>query len=163
VRKRKPGKSKSVRKKRPIGRRPLVADPKVRERFLEAIRNGCTNDVAAIAVGIDRSTFYIWQTRLEDKSPKKVYVDFFDEVNRARAEGEASLAQLIADAGVHDWRAAAALLERRYPQRWGRRLEQEGLSAVVGVQIYLPELEEYAGQLVGGDGRLKDDEGDGDS
>jgi hypothetical protein len=57
----------------------------------------------------------------EPLPPERAYLDFAVHVERARAEAEVALVALITRASREDWRAAAWLLERSKPQRWGRR------------------------------------------
>jgi len=65
---------------------------------------------SAIACGISRTTFYRWK----DERP-----EFEEMVNQAVAVSEARLLNKISDA--EDWRAAAWVMERRFPDRWAKR------------------------------------------
>lgn len=44
---------------------------------------------------------------------------------RTEIEGEDALVGIIREAAVKSWQAGAWLLERRYPDRWGKRLKTE--------------------------------------
>jgi transposase len=81
-------------------------------RFLDAIRAGNTRGAAASLAGIDRRTFERWCNR---------DVAFAASVTRAEGESEAALVAIIRAQAPVDWRAAFALLERRFPDTWGRR------------------------------------------
>jgi hypothetical protein len=48
------------------------------------------------------------------------YLNFYEEVTRARAEAQARHVAIIALAGEQDWRASAHYLERTDPSGWGR-------------------------------------------
>jgi transposase len=118
---------------------------RVRERLIEAVRNGCSRTAAAAAAGLDRHTLYGWlrQGREDPDSP-------FGELNRAleaaEAEFEATQIKVIAKAAqggelikrvVHkdgtveetyaraEWTAAAWLLERKWPERYGMKSRPE--------------------------------------
>lgn len=73
------------------------------------------------AHGINRTTFYEWKRRGE-KASSGIYRDFYEAVNRAEAESEKKYVGVIKDAAnTGTWTAAAWWLERRYPDRWGKR------------------------------------------
>lgn len=56
-----------------------------------------------------------------DGAKNKQYRDFRAAVERARAEAEATLVARVAKAAQNgSWSAAAWLLERRAPERWGK-------------------------------------------
>lgn len=81
----------------------------------------CTVEGAAAAVGIHVSTLHDWQARgLVEESGR--FHEFSKALACARAKSEASLAAMVAQAGKTDWRAAAWILERRFPFQWGRPL-----------------------------------------
>jgi hypothetical protein len=58
---------------------------------------------------------------LTDKS--SVFVAFSDAVEAAIATSELRLVQRVVAAGHDDWRAAAWMLERRWPSRYSQRLD----------------------------------------
>lgn len=100
--------------------------PEVQERICTLIKVGNTVEVAVDAAGIAESTFYTWMERgtRNGKNYAK-YRAFRDEVHRARAEAEATLVARIAKAAQNgSWSAAAWLLERRAPDRWGSATER---------------------------------------
>lgn len=88
---------------------------------LEAvIRAGASVEVAGETIGVPRGTIYDWLKKgeSEEVGPHR---DFYDRVERARAESEAGLVARIASvAGKGSWQAAAWLLERQFPERWGK-------------------------------------------
>lgn len=51
------------------------------------------------------------------------YHDWIIGLEQAEAKAESSLVQNIA--GAKDWRAAAFILERRYPEQWGQKIQVE--------------------------------------
>jgi hypothetical protein len=64
--------------------------------------------------------------------------EFREFVNATESDVEANLLETITSYG--DWRAAAWILERRYPQRWGQKREldvnvtkQTGVDVVAGM------------------------------
>lgn len=103
--------------------------PRVRwEVIVERIRSGIPPESAAEATGIGSSTYYRWMELGEERfeagklrRARAGFREFREAVTRARAEAEAIHVAHVAGASSKDWRAAAFLLERSYPQRWRRR------------------------------------------
>ena len=83
-------------------------------------------------IGVHRSTVYRWlkrgrreETRLRNPRAKRkpseaIYLQFRNAHKKGLAEGEIYATQIIRKAAAGHWQAAAWLLERRYPARWGR-------------------------------------------
>ncbi len=74
------------------------------------ISNGNTLKAAAAAEGVSERTLHRW---------KKDKPEFEEMVNQAVAVSEARLVQKISQSD--DWRAALAILERRFPEPWTNR------------------------------------------
>ena len=74
------------------------------------ISNGNTLKAAAAAEGVSERTFHRW---------KKDKPEFEEMVNQAVAVSEARLVQKMTQS--EDWRAALAILERRFPESWSKR------------------------------------------
>ncbi|HVQ43190.1 MAG TPA: hypothetical protein VMS54_13315 [Vicinamibacterales bacterium] len=100
--------------------RPSKLNAPVQERILTAVRAGCTFEVAAQSAGVDRATFYRWKARGEHEQ-RGIYRDLCDALKKAEADGEVHLVALIRQEAAHTWQAAAWLLERTRPERYGRR------------------------------------------
>ena len=78
------------------------------------LRKGCTIEASCQAANIGRATYYRWLEEIPE---------FKEFVNATESDVEATLLDTIREFG--DWRAAAWILERRYPQRWGVKRELE--------------------------------------
>lgn len=91
------------------------------DRVLAGLRVGATLARACAAAGISDDTLRRWRSRRPDVRTA---------VERAEAEQALHCLQMIAAAAPKDWRAAAWLLERRFPEHYGRvsrkRLEHGG-------------------------------------
>ena len=74
------------------------------------IAKGNTLKASAAAEGISERTIHRW---------KKEKPQFEEMVNQAVAVSEARLVQKITQS--EDWRAALAILERRFPETWTKR------------------------------------------
>jgi hypothetical protein len=77
---------------------------------------GATHRLACAYAGVSEPTFYTWL---------KAKPEFSESIKRAEGAAAVSALQTIATAANNGtWQAAAWLLERRYPQEYGRRVEQ---------------------------------------
>lgn len=114
--------------------RPTKFSEERAEKIIRAIRSGNYIETAAALAGISKTTLYSWLKRgaaegdrLEaDPKAKPLkselpYLDFLDAVDIALAEAENMDVQAITAAASEDWRAAAWRLERKFPDRWGRK------------------------------------------
>lgn len=115
--------------------RPTKLNPSVQDKIVSAIRVGNYIETAAAYAGISKNTLYDWLKRGErekqrvEKNPRfkirkseKIYVDFSDAVEKALAEAEIRDVMRIEKAAGEQWQAAAWRLERKFPDRWGRRV-----------------------------------------
>jgi len=103
-----------------VGRKTKL-DDELTGRLVALLRAGNYIVVACRAVGIGGTTYKQWMARgRSGKAADEPYRSFRERVEVARAEGEAVLAAEIAKAARSSWAAAAWLLERQYPERWGR-------------------------------------------
>ncbi len=101
--------------------RPSGLTPELTGRLVPLLRAGVAVEAATRAVRISERTFYEWMQRGERGSQRNApYRDFRAAVEQARGEHEAILVgQLARAASKGSWRAAAWLLERSFPERWG--------------------------------------------
>lgn len=108
--------------------------------IIEAMRTGCYKARAIEATGIGETTFYRWMEHGEadvEAGRKTLAGRLWEGVQKAEAEAEVDLVARIRSAAEDwednegrvrkgSWQAAAWLLERKYPARFGRRLELGG-------------------------------------
>lgn len=117
----------------PVGR-PTKMNEVVADKILNAVRAGNYIETAAAHAGITKETLYAWlrraaaeQERVMKNPGAKIrkseapFVQFSDAVNKAFADAEIRDVTLIANAATSDWKAAAWRLERKFPDRWGRK------------------------------------------
>lgn len=102
--------------------RPTKLTPEVQERIVQALRAGNYQETAATYANITAKTFYEWMKRGEsDDESERIYRDFREAVEKAKADAEVRDVALIDKAATDgSWQAAAWKLERKFPQRWGR-------------------------------------------
>ena len=104
---------------KPKQRPPGKFSPERQKTITNLIRAGCTIERACNAAGIESRTLRFWRKR--GKAGEEPYASFCLALKEADAMGEAHRVAVIAKAGDEDWRAAAWLLSRRHPERWGER------------------------------------------
>ena len=105
----------------------LGRPPKLTAELIEHICDfiSSSQSISAISrlVQISESTFYRWLSKAKQPGAEQVYVDFAARVEEAVQFSEVEALQRIRYASRRDehWRAAAWILERRFPEKYGRR------------------------------------------
>jgi transposase len=118
--------------------RPSKFAPPVCQKIVDVIRAGNFVQTAAEYAGVDRSTVYDWVRRGE-RERQGPYREFAEQVRKALADAEVrDLAIISKAAGEGQWQAAAWRLERKFPERYGRRhpsfeLMEQRLTAQIAV------------------------------
>ena len=109
--------------------RMIKLSPDVQEKIVQAIKLGATQAIACKYAGITPSTFIRWVKRgIRDHDAgldDTVFTSFAKSIQKA--EGSAAvrwLAVIEREATGGQWTAAAWKLERRYPQMYGRMIQQ---------------------------------------
>jgi hypothetical protein len=101
--------------------RPSVLTPALADNLVTMLRAGNYIEVACRAVGVHRRTLSLWLARGRAGAPgDEVFAELAERVDVALAEGEVRNVAQIAAAARENWQAAAWILERSYPERWGR-------------------------------------------
>lgn len=101
--------------------RPSKLTEELQKEICTYIEQGNTYDRACRLAGISDSIFYDWKAKGEkDKSGK--YSEFSEAVKKAGDVFKAwNIAIIMKAAQDSTWQAAAWLLERKYPEEFGRR------------------------------------------
>ena len=127
-------------KKRQRKRKPTKAQSKVREDLIENLRTGMTIEAACLLAGIGRTTYYRWL----DEDEK-----WADECKSAVRFAEAVLLERVKQLAMDkmDWRAFAWILEKRFPDDYGKRqeLKVESTQSSDGTAEVLAMLEQVKG------------------
>ncbi len=89
------------------------------EAVLAALRSGVPISTACDHAMVSRTTFFNWLRRAEDGETR--FVEFAKAVKQALANVEVRLLEVIEKASRSQWTAAAWILERRHPGKYGRR------------------------------------------
>ena len=144
--------------------RPSKLTPAAIDAFVQATRLGATRDLAAAAAGWSPSAAHRYladgraaQQRADDgarlTAKERRFRDFWEAVQKAEGEmARNCLAAIVRAAQQRQhWTAAAWLLERRFPDAYGRRMIE-----VVGKDGGPVEVEVTAGELLDELRRLND-------
>ncbi len=122
-----------------LGRRPKFT-PTTIDKLCALVQAGNYIKTACLATGIAENTFYHWRRIAENaKHPNRLQRYFLQSLTRAEAMSEARHVQRLFDAANADWRASAHYLERKYPEKWGRR-DFVGALGKDGKPTDLPDL-----------------------
>jgi transposase-like protein len=84
------------------------------DAIVDALASGLTIVAACGIVGISQQTYYNWLDK---------YPEFREAVDGARPVFESEMQRVIKEQAPKDWRAAAWLLERRYPESYSLKRE----------------------------------------
>jgi hypothetical protein len=125
-------------KKRPSGR-PTRLTPELQAKLCDAIRAGNYMETAAAFAGIRKATLHNW-LRWGARQTQGIYHAFSEAVEKALADSEARDVALIAKAAADGhWQAAAWRLERKFPDRWGRRERHQVDANIQGTVKVTPD------------------------
>ena len=101
--------------------RKTKLDEKRLKKVVEGITAGLPYDTACALAGITYQTFLNWM-RAGEAAESGKFFEFFEEVKKAEAIAESVHIANIKKAGnAGVWQADAWMLERRHPEKWGRR------------------------------------------
>jgi len=114
-------KNKKSKSKKKQGR-PSKLTPELQAEIILLIKMGNFVEVACETVGINKSTFYDWIKKGKNSNhSKNKYRKFREAVVQAMAQSEAMNVALITKQSKYNWRAAAWILSRRHPDKWGKK------------------------------------------
>lgn len=102
----------------------MKLNKRVCETICEGLRKGNYVTTCCRAVGISQRTYYNWKKKGEEG--EEPYATFLQKVDEAEAEGEMAMMEIIHDNAVSgNWLSSAWVLERKYPNRFGKRERME--------------------------------------
>lgn len=112
------------------GRPSLLSDDLRLQKLFTALREGCPRETACKLSEIGNTTFY---NLLKANNGDNI---FRETVEKLEAEAECDAIRNVRQAGKlpQFWAAEMTYLERKYPDRWGRRQDDSSVPKVV-VQI----------------------------
>lgn len=114
------------------GQKSKILDEATRKTVIDSVAMGLTYEVACANASVSYRSFRNWVLRgqraignkaLFKRRKEQIYIQFVQDIQKAEAQAETVLIRRVRDASKEPtrWQAAAWLLERRYPERYGRR------------------------------------------
>jgi len=107
--------------KHEYGQKPALLRKGMLKRLAEALGKGNTIVTSCGYAGIDDTTLYRYLEEGKIAEEGSPLFDFCGAVRVAITKAAMDQVDLIRDAGKDNWRAAAWLLSRRYPEEWADR------------------------------------------
>lgn len=102
--------------------RPEKLTPEIQEKVVQLLTAGNYIETAALMAGITKVSVYNWLKK--GRAAKGgMYREFFNAIERAQAAAENRSVLLIGRAANDQWQAAAWMLERKFPAKWGLRVQ----------------------------------------
>jgi len=133
-------------------------NPKMVEQIVELIRAGNYARTACEAVGISEQTYYTYLNRGKREATRRqrltdlghpvddngegIFLEFLEAVKRAEAESESVAVMHVRRAMSDSWQAAMTYLERKHPDRWGRRDKNINVNVDASKQLDLTKLDD---------------------
>src|SRR5678810_1099704 len=117
-----------------VGAPSTLGDPEKVHVFLAAIADGNYRETAIRKAGIAKQTFYNWLKRAE--AGDEAAIAFVDALEKAEADAESETVRNVRNASKlpQFWAAGMTWLERKSPDKWGRRQDDSSAPRVI-VQI----------------------------
>lgn len=129
------------------------------DAVVKNLREGAYLETSAAAAGIDRFTLRVWLKKGNREDRRKLdtpYARFARRVRTAQAQAEMDDVRVIRDARSESWQAAAWRLERKYPERYGRkdRTDEKTIDAAVEKRLReMLDLAQSAANRIATEGR----------
>lgn len=99
----------------------LKLTPELIGKIARDVGEGNYINTVCQAYGISKTTYYDWRKKGQ-AGRSKLHKEFYEATEKAVALSEQRYVGVIKDAARDGtWTAAAWWLERRYPERWGKR------------------------------------------
>lgn len=126
--------------------RPTKLTPEIQQLIVQALSVGTTHKLTCQYAGITETCFYEWLDK--GRRGLQPYAEFTEAVKKTEGRAVVGwLAKIEAAASEGSWQAAAWKLERRYPQDYGKTVQEHtGLNggALVVKVVYETPAEEPA-------------------
>jgi len=98
--------------------------PAMTAKLVKALKSGITASAACSIVGIANKTYYEWLKKGREGNGD-IYEKFLIAIEKANAEAEKAMLDIITNHSVKHWQAAAWVLERRFRDRWAKDVPLE--------------------------------------
>ncbi|MFC2059005.1 hypothetical protein ACFLTS_05145 [Chloroflexota bacterium] len=112
--------------------RPSKLTPKLMKSICGFIRNGNYVSTSCQAVGIHPQTYRNWLQQGDNDIMAgigSIHADFVQAIGKAEAEDEIRRVANISKAGETNWVADMTFLERKNPEKWGRKERRDNVDS----------------------------------
>ena len=117
-----------------VGRPSDIGSASTVQQFLEAVGDGNYIETAAKLAGLSKVSVYEWLKRAQSNEPgNDAFRVFANALEKAEARAEAKMLANVRKASElpQFWAAGMTVLERRHPDRWGKRQDDSSQPKVV--------------------------------
>lgn len=108
--------------------------PATVKKIVHALELGATHELAQNYAGVGHTVFYEWM----NSKPA-----FAAAVRQAEGVAAVKWLSIIEEAAPNNWQAAAWKLERRYPQLYGRTIQQQVQSGEVQHRLIIEYVDDW--------------------
>lgn len=117
--------------------------PAIAAKIVTLVRHGAFLDHAMAAARVPSHMIQLWTRRAERDDAPEIYRKFAADLAAARAEDTAELRGAIKSQAADDWKAAAWLLERKHPKKYGSLAMANGAPTVpIQINVHAPDSPE---------------------
>lgn len=116
------------------GARNIICE-EIIKKLEEAFANNSTNRLACEYANISYECFRLWMLKAEkfiEDGEENIYTELSRRTKAAKSGATMHCLGLIKSAAPQNWQAAAWILERRYPQEYGRKIITNELTGTSG-------------------------------
>lgn len=149
----------TITKDKRLTGRPTKLTPERQAKIVDCISKGNYLVTACRANGITKTCYLHWLERaeLEENNGGGIYYDFSLAIKKAEADAETELASMIRETALEkrEWLPAMTFLERRHPERWGRK-DRSTIQIEETKQIIITTVEvvkDYGNRVIEGEGK----------
>lgn len=137
------------------GRNSKISPERIKA-ITDLIAAGNYASIACQCTNISEATYYNWlergrreQARLDleaaqgitsEPSKEAIYVEFLEGVKKAEGDAEMAAVLHVRNAMHNNWQAAMTYLERKFPERWGRRDKSINVNVETKADLDLSKL-----------------------
>ena len=155
----------TTEEKHVTGHRTSKLTPQMIDKLAKIVREGHYIVTACQAAGIHKTTFYDWLTKGDkeiERGVTSLNTHLIYAIKKAEAQAEQDLLSVIKDKAINgkEWLPAMTILERRHPERWGRK-DRSTLVVEETKQIIITTVEvvkDYGrGQMIEGEAKEIED------
>lgn len=155
--------SKELTQTKPTSPIPRKLNPSMITALSKAIANGNYAVTACKLCNISENTFHSWKElgqHDEDQEVESIYLELLRSIKRAEADSEAKMVAVVREAATEkkEWLPAMTYLERRHPDRWGRKdrtrvdINERKTITITHVEVVLNQGEGKP-EIIEGEGR----------